>query len=579
MAHNIQRNSIRKRYLVFSILIITGLLICVAAAHVYVSIKVQQSNRSHQDQDQVLRIITKIQGNLAKSQNIVTEHLILASPKSILRWKSTLREMITNIELLQHSRWIQQQLQDNNIKRLRKNVLSLHNHTLKLFKVRLNTDQQFPALFYARDMMLPHNQNFISSINNAIDSLNTNNPHSNVERQLTHLRSLWSQMINHFRMYTINRLTSLSVNTLPTHVRNIRNYNIEIRKKINLLKALDKKKVLELETSEALGKLSTNAANWYRYFNVVAAINQGPHWRTDIIIRNRDVQPAYARVNQNLKQLTHQLDMSLARNFLTLTSSMNDLAITLWSLALVGILFILYSYYYFDTRILKPVDQISEALENEINGKIPNSLPEGKLREANNLINALSNMKEHVQQKQAILEHQALHDSLTQLPNRFMLEKSLHEYISLPSESSPITLMVMDLDNFKHINDSLGHQAGDIILSQVGQRIKTIIRDTDIVARLGGDEFAILLPDSDQNTAKLVAQKIYQQISIAFEVNNHSLKIGCSIGIATYPLHASTPEELLNIADKAMYYAKRAHIPFALHKQIHTTRPGPMSFR
>jgi diguanylate cyclase (GGDEF)-like protein/PAS domain S-box-containing protein len=158
------------------------------------------------------------------------------------------------------------------------------------------------------------------------------------------------------------------------------------------------------------------------------------------------------------------------------------------------------------------------------------------------------------------LEHLALHDDLTGLANRALFGKLLSRALAAAKRSKEsCAVMVMDLDGFKQVNDTLGHERGDILLRQVGERLVSILRESDTVARLGGDEFAILPAGaSDLATAAAVALKIQQACEPGFEVNRETVHVSPSIGIALSPEHGSTSGGLLHRADLAMYAAKRS---------------------
>ena len=163
--------------------------------------------------------------------------------------------------------------------------------------------------------------------------------------------------------------------------------------------------------------------------------------------------------------------------------------------------------------------------------------------------------------RQALLnEHQALHDSLTGLPNRALFHDRVHQAIeSARREGATSAVMVMDLDHFKEINDTLGHYHGDRLLQLVGQRLSSTLRAADTVARLGGDEFAVMLPDvRDGRHALEVAEKLIESLARSFEIDGLSLEVGASVGIACFPLHGEDGETLLQRADIAMYVAKNA---------------------
>ncbi len=158
------------------------------------------------------------------------------------------------------------------------------------------------------------------------------------------------------------------------------------------------------------------------------------------------------------------------------------------------------------------------------------------------------------------LQHQALHDALTELPNRSLLSDRIRQGILLAQrEHHELALLVMDLDRFKDINDTLGHQYGDAVLQQVSERMREILRESDTIARLGGDEFAILLPNTTLEQARSLADKLLNAIEEPLSIGEQVLHVGGSIGITQYPQHGEDEVTLLQRADVAMYVAKREH--------------------
>ena len=155
-------------------------------------------------------------------------------------------------------------------------------------------------------------------------------------------------------------------------------------------------------------------------------------------------------------------------------------------------------------------------------------------------------------------EHQALHDALTGLPNRVLFKDRVTQAIeSARRRRSGVVVMLMDLDHFKEINDTLGHHHGDRLLELIGRRLSDVLRAGDTVARLGGDEFAICLPAArDTAYAVDVADKCLRALREPFEIDGLDLEVGASIGIACYPEHGDEVETLVQRADIAMYVAK-----------------------
>jgi diguanylate cyclase (GGDEF)-like protein len=152
-------------------------------------------------------------------------------------------------------------------------------------------------------------------------------------------------------------------------------------------------------------------------------------------------------------------------------------------------------------------------------------------------------------------------DALTGLPNRAFFLEQLEEADSQERlRNGAFSILMLDLDRFKNVNDSLGHAAGDALLRQVARRLKSALRGADVLARLGGDEFAIIQAGCDDQTAGSVnlATRISKLIAEPFQLPGHQVEIGTSIGIAMAPEHGSNPEQLLKKADLALYRSKSA---------------------
>jgi diguanylate cyclase (GGDEF)-like protein len=156
------------------------------------------------------------------------------------------------------------------------------------------------------------------------------------------------------------------------------------------------------------------------------------------------------------------------------------------------------------------------------------------------------------------VEHLAYHDGLTGLPNRSLFSKLLSQSIhQAHRHDRQLAVLFLDLDHFKHINDTLGHDAGDQLLQEVANRLKTCLRDSDTVARLGGDEFVVLLPElEEEKYVSTVAQKILSAVARAFALMGEEFRVTASIGISTYPQDGLDEQTLTKNADIAMYQAK-----------------------
>ncbi|MGH2920106.1 MAG: putative bifunctional diguanylate cyclase/phosphodiesterase, partial [Solirubrobacteraceae bacterium] len=169
---------------------------------------------------------------------------------------------------------------------------------------------------------------------------------------------------------------------------------------------------------------------------------------------------------------------------------------------------------------------------------------------------------------------QATTDELTGLPNRRLLYERMTAHLrSGRADGRPLTLLMADLDGFKELNDTLGHQAGDVLLKQIGPRVLDALRAGDTLARLGGDEFAVLLPGLDADAAVPVVERIQAAINQPFTIRGLRIHIEVSIGIASAPRHAADAEALVQRADVAMYQAKESRAGFEIYapeRDIHS---------
>jgi diguanylate cyclase (GGDEF)-like protein/PAS domain S-box-containing protein len=157
------------------------------------------------------------------------------------------------------------------------------------------------------------------------------------------------------------------------------------------------------------------------------------------------------------------------------------------------------------------------------------------------------------------LTHQAFHDGLTGLPNRALFRDRLDQSLARSERSREgLAVLMLDLDGFKQVNDSLGHDAGDQLLGEVARRFGEVTRPADTLARFGGDEFALLLEGTNETQAAAAAQRLVRNLSQPIRVAGHELALGASVGIAMHPGGAGESEELIRHADLAMYAAKEA---------------------
>jgi len=165
---------------------------------------------------------------------------------------------------------------------------------------------------------------------------------------------------------------------------------------------------------------------------------------------------------------------------------------------------------------------------------------------------------DQLEQQFAQAQHFAHHDELTGLPNRALLKDRLNQALKRAArDKTQVALLLLDLDDFKKVNDTFGHQVGDELLSCVAERLLSSIRSADSAYRYGGDEFIVLLPEVDGQRGSIeLMQKLQARLAIPYSISQHSIQVSTSIGIAVYPADGASQPDLINRADTKMYLAK-----------------------
>jgi diguanylate cyclase (GGDEF)-like protein len=167
----------------------------------------------------------------------------------------------------------------------------------------------------------------------------------------------------------------------------------------------------------------------------------------------------------------------------------------------------------------------------------------------------------------AVNSHRAYHDALTELPNRALFAESVQARIEVAErEHRPLAVMLLDVDDFKAINDTLGHEFGDDVLKHIAQRLSDVVSETGMLARLGGDEFAVVLEDSPA-AAEREAHSLLAALDLPMDVDSLSIRVAASMGIACFPQHGRTVRELLRHADVALYCAKASDVSFQTYAE------------
>jgi diguanylate cyclase (GGDEF)-like protein len=224
--------------------------------------------------------------------------------------------------------------------------------------------------------------------------------------------------------------------------------------------------------------------------------------------------------------------------------------------------------------ITRPVQRLAEAAGRVQQGDYTHPLEVTQKDEIGQLAVSFNHMLEGIVSREREILRLAYEDGLTALPNRSMFNEQLEQAVRTARRSGQaLSVLLLDMDRFKAINDTLGHPVGDQALREVGLRVRNALRDSDVVARLGGDEFAVLLATGGMDRAPaVVAQKILKALEEPLVVEGQTMDVTASIGIARYPEHGEDANALLRAADVAMYNAKRSQGGYAVYDSSHDER-------
>lgn len=566
--------SLSGRYMVATLMLIGALLIYVVVLQHYITSVRNEHGNSREAQhlaSHETRLLREAVLNIEKNLQV-----FLGAPSSEQR---TAVHTAIDQALLQQQRlaalpWSQRNGVDDDLAVLSHELISLHQRLETLMNTRSDTPQQFPAMRLILEEANPSDQVFITAARLAIAESETDPALSRQQRdQLNALRNDWLLLSARFRMYITNRIGLLIESEAAAQEHDIELIHQQVRQHLKTMQ--NKKTHSNLALAAAIEEMQQAAVRWYDAYLKIKAIPTDTYRQLDAQFMRGQVAPVFASLWQKLQQLDRILEHSALQDTTDLLTASRNIIGTLWLMALAALTLVVFGFWLFRRYVLQPVEQVTKALRDEAHGKHGLVLPTPATAETQHLIEAFGEMRRLVQDRQLALEHQATHDALTGLPNRVLLQDRLEHGMQQLRRAGygGLALLIMDLDGFKEINDTLGHAIGDGLLQQLTERLLREVREGDTVARLGGDEFALLLEQVDEAAARHMGQRILRLLEQPFEVAGQSLFVTASIGIALYPIHAQNPLELSRRADVAMYVAKRAKSGIALYdsEQDHHT--------
>ncbi len=250
----------------------------------------------------------------------------------------------------------------------------------------------------------------------------------------------------------------------------------------------------------------------------------------------------------------------LQKSLRTALEPFNELQQKLLELAIASVLVSLLGSILIGRSLVSPINKLAAIARKIRDGDYSQKADIRQQDEIGELASSFNHMREAISSREEKILRLAYQDTLTSLPNRALFNDRLDLAIKAAGRDlATSTILVMNLDRFRNVNDTLGHPIGDLVLQAVGARLQVLLRKSDTVARLGGDEFAIILPRAGIDHAREIAAKILAALDTPVIINSHPLDIRTSIGIASYPEHGADAYTIMRHADVAMYVAKRGN--------------------
>ena len=555
----IKRKSLRQQYILAASIVSLLLILASMITGLYLSYVTKSTTESLNQYDKIVLKVDELDTAIRKADKSIAA--LISSPEKI--YHKIIIDTLHDVRIKIDNLLELEQLDKNNLLPQIKKIEFIH-HQLntevnKLLELRNDINWLYPMLPYINITLLESNSEFETAINIAIkETLNVGNKQSygHVFRLLDELRNIWRLKILDFRGALI-RFAGLSAINISQE-KNIENFQVNIKNKLKELSVLKNKGQLGFETEDAVETMRLSSDKWYKDYQELLLIRKSNVWRADIKYIQIKIQPLQKKIFNELVDLDRLLRDISSNNTIKIEKVTKQIHLELWVLTIIAVMFVIFIYRVLEKSLLIPVANISELLTDQ-NESLKNiELPEKGSKEVHSLIESFNTMRRQIHHRQMALEFQAMHDSLTGLPNRALFQDRLEQAIHLAErDKSCVSILLLDLDRFKDINDTLGHSIGDRVLRKIAKRLDKSLRSSDTVARLGGDEFSILTSYSNRSQIEAFVERIVKDIERVIIIDDQKLYVGVSVGISSYPSDGKDADTLIRHADIAMYSAKR----------------------
>ena len=453
----------------------------------------------------------------------------------------------------------------NRLDSISSNLNALKPFVQKVIQMRESGTEWLPGMQIASSKLQPSNLKIADAATGLVTLFEN---FSNEKEQALYVAAVkfrhhWGQIIGEFRLFLANRFSvfeTSSMEAMIVRLNNINLYHSEAEKHLIMIKQLVKDTDYEFEGMLFVETIEEQFYFWFESLNEFYSFISKEEWRADLQYLHNEIFPSLNYVFQDLSALKKDMDIQSAKELGRVTSMAQSLSQTMIYIAVFSVLTLVIGYITFSRWMIRPIIQATHALRLQAEGGVVTEDIDANVSETVDLVQAFNEMRSQVNAREEKLDHMAHHDALTGLPNRVLFRDRLEHALEQVKRSNiQLAVMFLDLDRFKPINDSLGHDVGDILLCEVSYALKKAVRSLDTVARLGGDEFAILLESiSNSSDIEHIANKILNIINQPFIIQGNELHIGTSFGISVAPTDSVSGDHLLRDADAAMYEAKKA---------------------
>lgn len=561
-----QRQSIKSRYLQFAALVATIFIIGAIFSSLHIKNVAHENAESLEFRDTATILVDKIRQAIWYADSTLNTTLITPHVDHDATIKEHISQAEEKLGQLARLKSMETAGLTNILSDLETDLANLKFYLLMLLEKNNDPNWVYPMLPYINETLLESNTAFESaallSLQEIAEEEDGIEYGSNLYREIAQIRDLWRQLILNFRAVII-RFAGLNRVERIAQEQNIDILYGEITKRLIKFESLKDQHQFGFETEESLTIMLDRSKKWYSDFQELKKIRDSKIWRADINYIDGIIRPIQADIAVDLTTLEDSIYRWSSQNTKAMENVAIHLSFELWGLTGFALIFVWIIYLMISRSVLTPIAQIATAISTDIN-KIDGIKSMGKSsREVHTLVNAFNTMRSQIQHRQLALEHQALHDSLTGLPNRALLHDRIEQTINIANrEKNNIAIMLLDLDRFKDINDTLGHAVGDLVLQEISVRLASCLRTSDTIARLGGDEFAIICPNIKDKEITPFIEKILNCTNQVISIKDHNLYTGVSVGVSLYPENADNAPALIRLADIAMYSAKQKGIGY-----------------